>query len=355
MYLYSILLSRCFCYGNIVKRAIAAEAAPTFVDFAVFSMFNQNIAEIENMIRNCRTTASTLLALLALLILSPAPAMAQGTCADDSVVLQVLGSGGPRGLGRASAGYLIWIDGKARVMVDAGGGTFKTFHEAGANVADLDLLALSHFHPDHASEVPALLWIQRAEVTVSGPTGNDGYPSADHYVNGLFGPEGVFRAVTGGEGLNTVTVDVTQSEPTEVFANESMRVRALGVPHGIVPAIGYRIDIGDVSIAFSTDQNGSDPAFAEFASGADVLVIHFTVPETPGEFGTSPLHAKPSVWGKMATDANVGTLVLSHLLGVPPNTAEGDLASFDEKLTHLRSTYKGPYIIAEDLMCIPLD
>jgi ribonuclease BN (tRNA processing enzyme) len=296
----------------------------------------------------------SMLALLSMLLFVSTPAMAKATCTDDPVVLQVLGSGGPFGMGRASAGYLIRIDGVGRILVDAGGGTFTRFHEAGASIGDLELLALSHFHPDHSSEVPALLWVQPTDMLVSGPSGNEGYPSASEYVSGLFGAEGVFRAVTDGKGLNTVTVDVTRPEPTEVFATESLRVRALGVPHGIVPALGYRIDIGDVSIAFSSDQNGSDPAFAEFASGVDILVVHVAVPETIGGYGAD-LHAKPSIWGQMATDADVGTLVLSHLSRVPPHTAEGDLPSFDEKLAHLRSRYKGPLIIAEDLMCIPVE
>ena len=221
----------------------------------------------------------TRLLALMLMMFCGVPAMAQDNCADHSVALQVLGSGGPRGMGRASAGYLIWIDGKARIMVDAGGGTFKTFHETGAKVDDLDLLAMSHFHSDHASEIPALLWLSETNVILSGPTGSDMYPSANEYVNGLFGPKGVFRAVTSGEVFKTVTVDTTAEEATEVFADDSMRVSALGVPHGIVPAVGYRIDIGDVSIVFSSDQNGSDPAFAKFASGADILVVHLAVPE----------------------------------------------------------------------------
>lgn len=289
--------------------------------------------------------------LIGLLLFVPALATAQDTCADHSVALQVLGSGGPRGVGRASAGYLIWIDGKARIIVDAGGGTFKTFHEAGAKVDNIDLLAMSHFHSDHSSEVPALLWLSEADMILSGPTGSDMYPSADEYVNGLFGPEGIFRAVTSGEGMKSITVDTMAEEATEVFADDSMRVRALGVPHGIVPALGYRVDIGDVSIAFSTDQNGSDPSFVKFASGVDILVVHLAVPEAVTGF-VGDLHAKPSVWGQMATDANVGTLVLSHLSGIPPGTAEGDVDSFDEKLAHLRSTYEGSFVIAEDLMCI---
>jgi len=304
-------------------------------------------------ILNNRFIASRLFALLAAFILVPAPA-AQAACEDSRVALQVLGSGGPFGMGRASAGYLIWVDGVARVMVDAGGGTFARFHEAGARVDDLELLALSHFHPDHSSEVPALLWVQPTDMLVSGPTGNEGYPSVTDYVNGLFGQEGVFRAVTGGEGLKTVTIDVTLSEPSEVYANGPIRVRGLGVPHGIVPAVGYRIDVGDVSIAFSSDQNGSNPAFAKFAAGADVLVVHVAVPESVGGFGAA-LHAKPSVWGQMASDAGVGTLVLSHLSSIAPRTTEGDLPGFDEKLAHVRSRYEGPLVIAEDLMCVPID
>jgi ribonuclease BN (tRNA processing enzyme) len=270
------------------------------------------------------------------------------------VVLQVLGSGGPFGTGRASTGYLIWIDGVAPIMVDAGGGTFTRFHEAGARIGDLELLALSHFHPDHSTEVPALLWVQPTDVTISGPSGSDGYPSVGEYVTGLFGRDGVFRAVTGGKELQTVTVNVNSKEPTNVFANESVRVQGLGVPHGIVPAVGYRIDVSDLSIAFSSDQNGSDPAFVEFASGVDVLVVHVAVPETQKGFAAD-LHARPSVWGQMATDAKVGTLVLSHLSAIAPRSADGDLPDFAEKLSYVRSRYKGPLVVAEDLMCIPLE
>lgn len=65
------------------------------------------------------------------------PAGAPG-CDEVAVGLQVLGSGGPIPLpGRASAGYLLWIGGKARVLIDAGGGVFLRFGEAGANLADL--------------------------------------------------------------------------------------------------------------------------------------------------------------------------------------------------------------------------
>src|SRR5262245_31359879 len=66
----------------------------------------------------------------------PAATRAQKRCDASPLMLQVLGSGGPFASGnRASSGYLVWRDGKPIVMVDAGGGTYLRFAEAGARLA----------------------------------------------------------------------------------------------------------------------------------------------------------------------------------------------------------------------------
>jgi len=54
------------------------------------------------------------------------PSNAAAECPPETgVALQVLGSGGPiADDGRASSSYLIWVDGKSRVLIDAGGGSF---------------------------------------------------------------------------------------------------------------------------------------------------------------------------------------------------------------------------------------
>ncbi|MCZ6780702.1 MAG: MBL fold metallo-hydrolase [Nitrospirae bacterium] len=266
-------------------------------------------------------------------------------CGDTGVALQILGSGGPFGVGRASAGYIVWIDGVSRIMVDAGGGTFAHFHEAGAKIADLQLLALSHFHPDHSSEVPALLWPRGATLRVAGPSGSTGFPSLDDFLGGLFGPDGVFQVMNSRVTFDTVTVNAAAPEPMDVLREGRVRVRGLGVPHGSVPAIGYRVDVGDASIVFSSDQNGSNPAFTELSRDADVLVVHFAGSEKSAGRNAA-LHAKPSVWGQIATDAGVGALVLSHL------SANQD---FEESLAHLRSRYSGPLTVAEDLLCVAVE
>src|SRR5262245_45577366 len=84
----------------------------------------------------------------------------QDRCGADPLAVQVLGSGGPFATtNRASSSYVVWRAGRAVVLVDMGGGAFLRFGEAGARLEDLSLLAISHLHPDHVSDLPALLWL----------------------------------------------------------------------------------------------------------------------------------------------------------------------------------------------------
>lgn len=272
-------------------------------------------------------------------------------CLKKGPVLQILGSGGPFGSGRASASYLIWVDGRSQIMVDAGGGSFAHFHEAGAKLADIQLLALSHFHPDHVAEVPALLWPQSGTLRVAGPSGTAAFPSLDEFLDGLFGPTGVFRVLNQRFEFEAITVDPTDhvknsdaAAGVEIYRDETMRISAMAVPHGDVPALAYRIDIGEASIAFSSDQNGSNHDFIEFVRDVDVLVVHFAGNEDGT--GRPDLHAKPSTWGQIATQAQVGRLVLSHL-----STNQ----NFQANLGFLQAEYSGPLTVAEDLLCVTVD
>lgn len=91
----------------------------------------------------------------ALSVAAPPPCAAPSATATQ---VQILGSGDPLvNAQRASTSYLLWIDGKGRVLVDIGGGAFLRFGQAKAQLGDLWLIAISHLHPDHVSDLPAPL------------------------------------------------------------------------------------------------------------------------------------------------------------------------------------------------------
>ncbi len=75
--------------------------------------------------------------------------------------VMVLGSGGPIAVNepddRAGPGYLIFTDGKPRILMDAGGGTFKTIANSGVNLKDLDIILLSHLHADHTGDLTPII------------------------------------------------------------------------------------------------------------------------------------------------------------------------------------------------------
>jgi ribonuclease BN (tRNA processing enzyme) len=128
----------------------------------------------------CRTRLCVLSLAAALLPSNPSNASAQ-SCVGNPVAVQILGSGGPRiNPERASASYLLWVDTQAKLLVDIGGGAFFRFGQSQARLGDLSMVAISHLHPDHVSDLPALLWtsnqLRKDPLPIFGPSGNDTAP-----------------------------------------------------------------------------------------------------------------------------------------------------------------------------------
>ena len=291
----------------------------------------------------------------------------QARCTSQPLMLQVLGSGGPFASGnRASSGYLIWRDGKPVVMVDAGGGTYLRFAEAGARLADLSLLAISHVHADHVADLTALLWqsdrLRKEPLRIAGPSGAGLFPPMDVFVRRLFDSTGAFPILGGTVGhrgggvrLDVTTVDVNAQSSTQVLRDGDLEVTGLGVTHGDVPSLAFKVRIGNRSVVLGSDQNGRNPKFIEFAAGTDVLVLHLSVTHAAPD----PLanrHARPSVVGEVAAAIKPGRLVLSHLIEAPApvETEQYSLSDLDRAVAEVRATYKGQYDVAKDLQCIPV-
>lgn len=275
----------------------------------------------------------------------------------QGVAVQILGSGGPIADDeRASSGFVVWHDGRARVLVDAGGGTFLRFGQAGARLEDLDLIAMTHFHTDHASDLSALLKSgyfsprQRA-LTISGPDGNHLMPGLESFLARQFDAErGSFSYLSGfldGSGnpfdLEPVEVAADTGDPVMVWQKEGLEVSAVGVHHGPIPTLSYRIELDGRHIAIGGDQNLETGHFAPLAANADVLIMPMAIPEDAGSVAAN-LHARPSAIARLVAEAEPGHLVLSHLMA-------RSLRNLDAQLERIRGHYSGRLTVAEDLSC----
>jgi ribonuclease BN (tRNA processing enzyme) len=293
-------------------------------------------------------------------------AFAEG-CDKATVAVQILGSGGPRiNPTRASSSYLVWLDGHARILIDMGGGAQHRFGESHAKLEDLWMVGISHLHPDHVSDLPAFLWlsheVRKEPLKIFGPTGNEAAPDFATFLKLMFdektgafpvlgsalggtnGGSGVRpdigSVVAGGVRLEVGMIDAAKAGPSTVFQREGTTVTAQRIPHGNMPTLAYRVETGNVSIVFSSDQNGTDPTFAEFAKGANLLVMHLAI--APG--ANVPLHATPAAVGRLAQAAAPKQLIASHF----------GLFDVDAAIADLRTTYTGPLIVGADMQCTPV-
>lgn len=296
--------------------------------------------------------------LLILLLLVSGQVTAAQECSDKGIWLQVLGSGGPElGDKRASTSYLIWQDGHARVMVDAGGGSSLNFEQSGARFNDLDVILLTHFHVDHSSALPVYIMAgffsdRDRDLAIVGPTGNALMPGMTAFLEYLFGKDrGAYHYLSeyldarqpSAYKLHPHDMDAKAKTPQTVYDAHGLKVMAVGVHHGPVPALAYRVELGGKVLAFSGDMNGDAHTLPTLARHADLLVAHNAIPENLGGVARR-LHMPPSVIGKIAHDAGVRQLVLSHFM-------LRTLGREQQTSRWIRKNYPGPLFFARDMEC----
>ena len=289
-----------------------------------------------------------------------ATAAAVANCGATGVAIQVLGSGGPEMRGRASASYLVWVDGKARVLVDSGGGSALRFGESGARMADLDAVLFSHFHSDHSADFPVLVKSSHFEdkprkrpLPVFGPSGSALMPSASEFLASFFAEKtGVFRYL--GPAGNEKTYDfephdvkLEASEIQTVFDKDGLRISATPVIHAKIPALAFLVEVQGKKIAFSGDGNGNNGNLQKISAGADMLIAHLAIDDS-FHLGERSLHAPPGLIGEIADEAKVKQLVLAHRR---PET----LGKEQELQAVIARKFKGSIVYADDLSCFPVN
>ena len=190
-------------------------------------------------------------------------------------------------------------------------------------------------------------------LTVAGPGPGGPFPGLGTYLNSLLNAEdGAYGYLSGylnGTGglvrLNRVEVPSGADGPVplEQTSEPVFEVETMHVPHGIVPALAFRLRVGERIIVFASDQNGGDPGFVDFAKNADLLVMHMAIPQDAGE-AARRLHATPEQIGRIAAAAGAKALLLSHFMA-------RSLVDLDGNLARVRAHHRGPVAAAQDLGC----
>lgn len=268
----------------------------------------------------------------------------------SEVRLQVLGSGGPELTQRASSGYIVWIDGKSKLLVDCGGGTFLRFAQSGANFEDLDAILLTHNHIDHTADLVAFLkagfFTQRSKILpIYGAGGNTIFPDTQTFLKRLLDKHGAYAYMADMLSTQSRTFQImphAMKQEEEQITMSGYTIKSIGVHHGIVPALAFRVDVGGKSIVFSGDTNNETKSLEAFAKKSDLLVADFAIPEFTDAIAKN-LHMQPSQIATLAATSQTKHLLLSHIMQRSENQLQ-------ESLAIIRKIYDGKVSIAEDLI-----
>jgi len=260
----------------------------------------------------------------------------------------------------------VMLSDAAAYVLDCGLGVTDQFARTGIPFSALRSIFITHHHADHNVEYGPLLvvgWIQGLPLNIRA-----------------FGPPPLKQMTDDIMRAYKTTIDfwaedfkmkpLTAVEVKEISAagpvmqDDIVKVTAAVVEHPpVVPSLGYRFDFKDRSIAFSGDTAPSE-AVAKMAKGADVLVHEaMYVPAVEAYIRAQVAKGRPvkvddfmahmkadhtpvEDVGRIAQEAGVKTLVLSHL------TPAIDSISDDTWRDPAAKFFKGEIIVAKDLMVV---
>ncbi len=268
--------------------------------------------------------------------------------------LIVLGSGGERSGDRASSSFVVVVDGTARVLVDAGTGSFARMMEAKIDLRGIDTVLLTHMHEDHVGDFARMLKARDAAsdkpvtLRVFGPTGADRHPGTRVFVERIFGREGAFATPDGYR--NAFRIDGTDVDRTDrattLTSDGGVVIKAISVDHGRVPSLAYRLEHAGRTIVFSGDLAGKNDNLIQLAHSADLLVQDAAVLDAADRGrGAYEFHTPPRRIGQIAARAPVADLLLTHM----PNDVRNRQA---EVLDSIRNSFGGDVRIADDCMVV---
>jgi ribonuclease BN (tRNA processing enzyme) len=235
---------------------------------------------------------------------------------------------------RNPSGLAIQADGQW-MLVDIGPGILRRMTEAEIDARWLDVILITHFHPDHISDLVPFLFAsnyayheQRQEpFHLAGPKG------LEQFYNGMVSLYGHWIVPSG----NRLVIKELDPSGPETTGFGRVTVRSMPSAHSF-PSLSYSIDAGGVSVTVSGDTDMSE-RLMELARGTDVLICEASFPDGMKVQG----HLVPWEAAEIARKAGAKRLVLTHFY--PP-------CNDQDMVGQAARVFSGEILMAQDLMTI---
>ncbi|EGQ26350.1 MULTISPECIES: MBL fold metallo-hydrolase [Sporosarcina] len=206
-------------------------------------------------------------------------------------------------------------------LVDCGSGVLASLQNYIA-LDQLDAVVISHYHADHIADIGSLQYSRLIQYYL-------GHPSPALPIYGHAKDEEQFAKLTYKEQTHGIEISEEHSVQIGPFT-----VSFCPTVHPVY-CLAMKFTVADKSVVFTADTEWADQ-LVSFAKNTDLLISEANLYEE--HIGKSPGHLAGSQAGKLASEANAGQLVLTHL----PH--HGDLQDI---LQAAQTTFAGIAEIAE--------
>lgn len=246
----------------------------------------------------------------------------------DAVTL--LGTkGGPslRRGGPSPSSSVLQLNGKT-ILIDCGIGATRSLVDAGIPLTKLDAIFITHLHSDHLLDLGPLIYTAWTTdlvdpLTVYGPPGLQNYWT--NFLAAMSFDHSIRTKDDKRKSLDQIVI-IEEFAEGDVTALADVKVAALRVDHPpVTDCFALRFTSSMHSVVFSAD-TCYFPPLAEFARGVDTLVheamlgkgidaLVSRLKHAPGlRAHLLASHTMAEDVGRIAAQANVGQLVLNHLV-----------------------------------------
>jgi len=220
----------------------------------------------------------------------------------------ILGSGTcvPQALRGSPANYLFFEN--KHFLVDGGSGSLHALAQAGIDYTLLDGIFYTHFHIDHIGDLVPTLFALTNDPTLK---------RTKDFI--IYGPRGLKNLVLTYQTMfkkwispKSFNILVHEFDDHDELAIENSHVVAYRVPH-TENSLGYRFITSDGKIIVFSGDTGYGPEIIGLARNADLAVLECSIPEEQFELHPVAGHLTATLAGKIAQQADVKKLVLTHI------------------------------------------
>jgi ribonuclease BN (tRNA processing enzyme) len=262
------------------------------------------------------------------------------------VKLTILGSGtGIIKKDRMAPGYLLELNSKESFLLDCGGTTVQQFAKINFDYTKIDHILISHPHADHLGGFISLIFAIKLESMFSKVSVKHKLREKTLYIHGYPGfleDYKLLRRIMSGEADENYPIKVFEHKNQKIkYPKFILETKIVGHAEKLFTSIAFRLETDKKVFVYSGDSRYCD-ALIKLARGADLFLCDSSSMEKG--LGTG-YHLTPEGAGKIAQEAGVKKLVLTHFYDVMPQ---------NQVLKNAKKYFSGKIILAKDLMKIKI-